>query len=72
MALINNITPQKLERDVLHKSVECTFDVVTNSNGEKFLQLDTYSATEGKKSQSLRLSPSAIKQLKEILQTFHL
>ena len=76
MALVENITPLKLGRDVDHRSVECTFDVITNTDGERFLQLDTYGSSErklqGKKSQSLRLSPSALQQLKQIIQTHKL
>jgi len=76
MALVENISPLKLGRDVDHRSVECTFDVITNANGEKFLQLDTYGSSarqlRGKKSQSLRLSPNALQQLKQIIHTHKL
>ena len=76
MALVENISPLKLGRDIDHKCVECTFDVITNAEGEKFLQLDTYGSSErqlqGKKSQSLRLSPNALQQLKQIIQAHNL
>lgn len=71
MALINKITHQALERDSLHTEVECTYDIVTDNSGKKYLQLDTYGSAArkmpGKKSQSIRLSPEAIKHIKEIL-----
>jgi hypothetical protein len=71
MALIRNIEYQSLERAARHSEVECTYDVIIDPDGRKYLQLDTYGSTErqikGKKSQSLRLTPEAISQLKEII-----
>ncbi len=70
MALIDQIKHLPLQSTVSHTPVDCTFDVITDSSGEKYLQLDTYGSKsrqlQGKKSQSLRLSPSAISQLKAI------
>jgi len=71
MATVNNITHQALERESAHSEVECTYDIVTDKDGHRFLQLDTYGSKErqmkGKKSQSIRLSLSAIDELKAIL-----
>lgn len=70
MALVKKLEEIQLERDVPHKEVNCTFTIVTKG-GQQFLQIDTYGSKErqyeGKKSQSIRFSPKAIKQLKEIL-----
>jgi hypothetical protein len=70
MAIVNKITHQALERDSVHSEVECTYDVVTGKDGQRFLQLDTYGSKErqikGKKSQSIRLSQAAIDELKSI------
>lgn len=71
MALVKNIDHQPMERDSAHSEVECTYDVVVDKEGGRCLQLDTYGSKErqikGKKSQSIRLTPEGIRQLKEIL-----
>jgi hypothetical protein len=76
MALIEQIKHVALQSQAAHKNVECTFDVVTNAKGTKFLQLDTYGSKErkipGKKSQSLRFSPAAVAELKVIIRDFGL
>lgn len=70
MALVDKLKHQPLERESTHTEVECTYDIVIDQNGEKCIQLDTYGSKArkipGKKSQSLRLSPNAISELKEI------
>ena len=72
MALVNKLIPQALERDSKHTEVECTYSIVADNNGQKQLQIDTYGSSDrkipGKKSQSIRLTPQAIEQLKQILQ----
>jgi hypothetical protein len=76
MALVKNITHQPLERESKHTDVVCTFDVVIGADGSKCPQLDTYGSNQreikGKKSQSLRLSPQAIAQLKIIFAKYGL
>ncbi|TFI46653.1 hypothetical protein E4O93_16870 [Diaphorobacter sp. DS2] len=71
MALIANIKAQPLQSVAKHSTVECTYTVVITDDG-KCLQLDTYGsagrALPGKKSQSLRFSPEALQQLKQIIQ----
>lgn len=70
MAIVKSIEYQALERDSKHTVAACTFDVITETGGRKYLQLDTYGSSSremrGKKSQSIRLSPEAIQQLKAI------
>ena len=69
MAIITEITHKSLERESKHTEVDCTYDVI-QIDGKKYLQLDTYGSAQreikGKKSQSIRLSPEAIEQLKKI------
>lgn len=76
MALIKAITRQALQTHNPHTEVECTYDIVQNPIGTKSLQLDTYGSKQrqlkGQKSQSLRLSPSAIADLKAIIQANNL
>ena len=71
MAIVRKLEPIQLDRDSKHSEVDCTYSIVTDGKGQKYLQVDTYgSATRkipGKKSQSIRFSPGAIKQLKSIL-----
>ena len=71
MALVTTITQQRLEKDVSHKLAQCTYTVVTSSDGKHYLQLDTYGSSErkikGKKSQSIRFSPAAILRLYQII-----
>jgi hypothetical protein len=71
MAIVRKLTHKVLERDVPHRDVDCTYSVVHDDDGRKYLQLDTYGSTErkmpNKKSQSLRFSPEAIVELKALL-----
>jgi hypothetical protein len=76
MALVIGISRQKLEKDVSHKTVQCTYSVVTGSDGMRYLQLDTYGSADrkikGKKSQSIRFAPSAISELSKIISEHNL
>ncbi len=71
MAIVRRLDHLVLVRDALHKDVDCTYSVVRDEQGKRCLQLDTYGSRErkmpGKKSQSIRFSPEAIEQLKNIL-----
>ncbi|MBU2753350.1 hypothetical protein HFU84_01270 [Acidithiobacillus sp. CV18-2] len=71
MATVTKITHQALERESAHSEVECTYDVITDKEGHRFLQLDTYGSKgrqlKGKKSQSIRLSQAAIDEIKAII-----
>jgi hypothetical protein len=71
MAIVRNMESITLERDSKHSEVDATYSTITSENGEKFLQIDTYGSSDrqekGKKSQSIRFSPEAINQLKDIL-----
>ncbi len=67
MAIIKNLEKINLDRNVRHTEVEATYSIIDG----KYLQIDTYGSEtrqeRGKKSQSIRLSPEAIVQLKDIL-----
>jgi hypothetical protein len=71
MAIVRKLESITLEADVKHTEVDCTYSIVEDSSGEKCLQIDTYGSKKrkipGKKSQSIRFSPDAIKQLKSII-----
>jgi hypothetical protein len=71
MAIVRKLEPIVLDRDSKHTEVDCTYTVISGEHGKKYLQIDTYGSAKrkipGKKSQSIRFSPEAVKQLKHIL-----
>jgi len=72
MAIVRRQEQLALEKDSPHKDVDCTYSVVTDERGRRYLQIDTYGSTDrkmpGKKSQPIRFAPEAIKQLKTLIQ----
>ena len=72
MALVHRFEHKALDKDSPHTDVECTYSIVTDDQGHRYLQIDTYGSTTrkipGKKSQSIRFAPEAIEQLKMLLQ----
>lgn len=71
MALVRKLEEYGLEKDSPHKEVECTYSTIDSVDG-RCLQIDTYGSKtrklQGKKSQTIRLTPDAIAQLKALLQ----
>ena len=71
MAIIRELELLDLERDSKHTETRCTYSLVTGSDGRMHLQIDTYGSPQrdfpGKKSQSIRLTPEAIRQRKSII-----
>jgi hypothetical protein len=71
MAVVRRLEQQTLEKGSPHTEVECTYSIVDGQEG-RYLQIDTYGSTTrkipGKKSQSIRFAPEAIKQLKTLLE----
>ena len=71
MALVTKLTRIELEKSSPHSSADCTYSLVVDDGGHRLLQIDTYGSSrrkvKGKKSQSIRFSPEAIKQLKQII-----
>jgi hypothetical protein len=71
MAVVRKLEQLTLEKGSAHTEVQCTYSIV-NEKEERFLQIDTYGSPTrkipGKKSQSIRFAPEAIKQLKVLLQ----
>jgi len=72
MAIVRNLKRLTLERDSTHSEVKnCTYSIIDDDDGRKSLQIDTYGSAyrkmPDKKSQSIRFSPEAIKQLRKIL-----
>lgn len=74
MAIVRHL--EKLSLDVERKQqteTTCTYSIVRQEDGV-YLQIDTYGSSErkvrGMKSQTIRFSPDAIHQLREILDTY--
>lgn len=72
MAVVRRLEQVTLEKDSRHTDVDCTYSIVTDDQGHRCLQIDTYGSKTrqipGKKSQSIRFAPEAIEQLKTLLQ----
>jgi hypothetical protein len=58
MAVVHRLEQLTLEKDSPHSEADCTYSIVSDDQGQRYLQVDTYgSATRqipGKKSQSIR------------------
>jgi hypothetical protein len=71
MAIVKKLERINLERDSHHSEVDCTYSIIQGREGHRYLQIDTYGSAlrkfPGTKSQSIRFSPEAIAQLREIL-----
>ncbi len=71
MALVTKIAEGFKNRHSIHKRTECSYFIVHDRTGKKYLQLETIGSEDreipGKVSQSIQFSPEAIKQLKELL-----
>ena len=71
MALVINIAKGFKNRHSIHKKTECSYFIVHDNAGKKYLQLETIGSEDreipGKVSQSIQFSPEAITQLKELL-----
>ena len=72
MAIVRKLSFQPLETASKHTETHGTYALVTDENGTKYLQIDTYGSAErkleGKKSQSIRLAEEAARQLAQIIE----
>jgi hypothetical protein len=70
MAVVRKLKRISLEQGSKHSEVDCTYSIIHDDDG-KSLQIDTYGSAHrkmpNKKSQSIRFSPEAIDQLRDIL-----
>lgn len=71
MALVKKLDKITMDRNFVHDPVECTYTVFTESDGEKYLQIDTYGSKtrklKGKKSQSIQFNVDSLRKLAEII-----
>ena len=67
MALVTSIEELRMERNLVHGEVSCTFSAFKAEDGKKYVQLDTYGSPtrkiRGKKSQSIQLGSEAATEL---------
>ncbi len=72
MAIVRKLDLQVLDRETPHTEADCTYSIISDKEGRRFLQVDTYGSQlrkiRGKKSQSIRFAPEAINQIKAIIQ----
>lgn len=70
MAIVRHLELRALDIEARHTEAHATYVIVKDREGQKYLQVDTYgSATrklKGKKSQSIRFSNEAIRELRGI------
>ena len=70
MALVTKLNQEFKNKVNIHKPTDCNYFII-EKDGNKYLQLDTYGSANreltDKVSQSIQLSPTAILQLKKIL-----
>jgi len=71
MAIVRHLEEKQLDVEAAHTETECTYSIVQTKDGTRFLQVDTYGSSErkiaGKKSQSVRFAPEAVRQLVDII-----
>ena len=71
MAIVRHLEQHQLQVEARHTETECTYSLVKDKNGAKYLQIDTYGSAarklEGKKSQSIRFAAEAVSELRRII-----
>jgi hypothetical protein len=71
MAIVRHLEEQPLQIEASHTETQCTYALVKDKDGTKYLQIDTYGSSErkieGKKSQSIRFAPEAVSELRLII-----
>jgi hypothetical protein len=73
MAIVRKMSLVVLEGNAPHTEVNCTYSIVSGTDGEKFFQVDTYGSRKrkfpGKKSQSIRFSAEALRTIKAAIKS---
>lgn len=71
MAIVRQLVFRPLEVSAKHTETQGSYSLTTDTDGTRYLQIDTYGSPErkleGKKSQSIRLSEEAARQLVRII-----
>jgi hypothetical protein len=70
MAIVRELKHLKIANSY-HSEVNGSYSIILDKSGKKYLQIDTYGSTNrkilGKKSQTIRFSPEAVKVLAKII-----
>jgi hypothetical protein len=73
LAIVRKLDKGSAKALVKHSETEATYSLVTDRDGQKYLQIDTYGSAErkipGKTSQSIRLSKEALLHLVRVVET---
>jgi hypothetical protein len=71
MAVVRRLEQLTLEKESPLSEADCTYSIVSDKQGRRYLQVDTYGSASrkiiGNKSQSIRFAPEAVEQLKQLL-----
>ena len=71
MAIVKHLEFLDLQVEAKHTDSRATYSLIKDGNGVAYLQIDTYGSTErkfqDKKSQSIRFAPTAIAELKSLI-----
>lgn len=71
MAIVRRLQQNQLEVQSSHTETQATWSLVRDKDGQRYLQVDTYGSPSreipGKKSQSIRFSEDALRQIQEII-----
>jgi hypothetical protein len=46
MAIVRRFAPVTLEPETTHSEAECTYSLVSDDQGRRYLQVDTYGSTD--------------------------
>ena len=72
MALVTSLEHLQKDSKGAHEPTTCTYTVVTDGTGNRYLQLDTYGSEhrkiKGKTSQSLQFDAEAARQLRKVIE----
>ena len=71
MALIQHLEQKTPETKSVHRTVEASYFIVTDAEGNKYLQIETYGSADrkikGKTSQAIQFDKESASQLFDIL-----
>jgi hypothetical protein len=73
MALVRKLTECKKERQSVHVEVGCAYSTFTDSQGRRYLQLETFGSPmrklTGKTSQSIQFDETSLRELGSIIES---
>jgi hypothetical protein len=71
MAVVRRLDLQVLEKDTPHTEVNCTYSIVSDAEGRRYLQVDTYGSnmrkSPARRASQYDLLPEAVEQSRAII-----